>query len=82
MTFSFPNGAAGQRGRCPLDRWLCVVTGKLSLLPWGVFRLILRRSISAGGVFPYGQGVPQLAQNLPLFTVPQAQVHSSEAGLG
>ena len=29
-----------------------------------------------------GRGVPQLAQNLPLFTVPQAQVHSSEAGLG
>ena len=54
----------------------------MSLLPWGVFRLILRRSISTGGAFPYGRGVPQLAQNLPLFTVPQAQVHSSEAGLG
>ena len=29
-----------------------------------------------------GRGLPQLAQNLPLFTVPHEQVHSSLAGLG
>ena len=29
-----------------------------------------------------GRGLPQLAQNLPLLTVPHAHVHSSLAGLG